>query len=69
MKRRIFTVADVASFFKQLLEKESLNFHPDEDFKNYIQIETKLPSYTKEEAHLRNSSMQSCFAVCAKGLE
>lgn len=59
-------INDVEAFFKHLLENESLNFHPDEDFKNYIHLETKLPSYSIEEAELRNKLMQDCFNVCER---
>jgi hypothetical protein len=48
------------------LINENLNFHPDEDFKNYIHVETTLPSYSIEEAELRNLMMKSCFEICEK---
>jgi hypothetical protein len=64
MNQNISTIFDVASFFRHLIEVESLNFHPDEAFENYINIETGLPSYTPEEAELRNRMMEKCFEVC-----
>ncbi len=64
MLTKIKSIADVEIFFHHLLEKESLNFHPDEDFRNYINLETHLPSYTIEDAELRNHLMTSCFEVC-----
>lgn len=64
MKENISTVADVSAFFKHLVEVESLNFHPDERFENYIHIDTGLPSYSKEEVELRNRMMERCFEVC-----
>ncbi|AFL83523.1 hypothetical protein Belba_0876 [Belliella baltica DSM 15883] len=57
-------IADVKIFFEQLLEEESLNFHPDEDFKNYINVKTRLPSYSSKEANLRNCLLESCFELC-----
>ena len=66
MIAEIKSINDVEAFFKHLLENESLNFHPDEDFRNYIHLETKLPSYSIEEAELRNKLMQDCFNVCER---
>lgn len=51
-------------FFKYLIEKESLNLHPDEDFKNYINLDTHLPTYSPEEAEFRNKLMEACFEIC-----
>lgn len=64
MLTEIQTVSDVAIFFHLLLEKESLNFHPDEDFRNYINLATHLPSYIVDEADLRNKLMAACFGIC-----
>lgn len=66
MLTKIQTVADVEAFFQHLINKESLNFHPNEDFRNYISLATHLPSYTLDEAELRNELMASCFESCEK---
>ena len=63
MIQEIKTIADVQTFFKELLA-EDLNFHPDDDFSNYINGETRLPTYTKEEAELRNYLLDQAFEVC-----
>lgn len=63
MVQSIKTLDDVRTFFQQLLE-ESLNFHPDEDFERYINVETKENTFTKEEAELRNRLMDEAFVVC-----
>ncbi|MEZ5018108.1 MAG: hypothetical protein R2800_13700 [Flavipsychrobacter sp.] len=63
MIQTIKTIDDVKVFFQQLLE-ESLNFHPDEDFTNYINCETREDTYTKEESELRNKLMDEAFVVC-----
>lgn len=65
MIQAIYTIEDVRTFFQQLLE-ESLNFHPDEDFANYINCETSEDTYTPEEAEQRNRLMQAAFEVCEK---
>jgi hypothetical protein len=43
-----------------------VNFHPDDDFNDYINLETEKPTYTKDEADFRNELMNQCFAVCEK---
>lgn len=68
MIQTINTIDDVKAFFQQLLE-ESLNFHPDEDFANYINGETRKDTYTPEEAQLRNRLMDEAFVVCDKNNE
>ncbi|EOZ96151.1 hypothetical protein A33Q_2744 [Indibacter alkaliphilus LW1] len=66
MISKVKSIQDVEAFFKHLLENESLNFHPDDDFRNYIHMETKLPSYSIEEAEFRNKLMKDCFNVCKR---
>ena len=46
---QIKTSKDVVAFAKQQI-KEGVNFHPDDDFKNYINLETNEPTYSTEEA-------------------
>jgi hypothetical protein len=43
---------------------EGLNYHPDDDFNNYVNTETGEASYTPEEALLRNELNEQCFEVC-----
>ncbi len=59
----INTIDDVNAFFTELLD-ESLNFHPDEGFANYINIDTSEPTYSAEGAEMRNQLMDKCFEVC-----
>ena len=59
----ILTITDVEDFMRQLV-CEGTNVHPDEDFNNYINIETELSAYTEEEAAIRNTLMNKCFDVC-----
>lgn len=63
MIKEIKTVEDVKIFFNQLLD-ESLNFHPDEDFANYINIDTSESTYSIAGAQQRNQLMDKCFEVC-----
>lgn len=65
MLSQIKSVADVEQFAKLLVEEGS-NFHPDDDFTEYVNYKTDEPTYTPEEAELRNSLMEQCFEVCEK---
>ena len=63
MIQEIKTIRDVKTFFEELLS-EGLNFHPDDQFEDYINYETKEPTYTEEEAALRNNLLEQAFQVC-----
>lgn len=63
MITEIKTKEDVKAFFEQLID-EGLNFHPDTPFENYINSETREPSYTKDQADIRNILIDQCFDVC-----
>ena len=65
MLKQINTSNDVVVYAMQLV-KEDVNFHPDDDFNDYINLETQKPSYTKQEADIRNALMSQCFEVCQK---
>ena len=65
MIKEIKNTNDVAAFAKQLI-KEGVSFHPDDDFKDYINLKTQKPSYAKAEAAFRNKLMEQCFDVCFK---
>jgi hypothetical protein len=53
MINKIDTVDDVKTFFNEL-NQESLNFHPDSDFTDYVNVETNEATYNIEEAQVRN---------------
>lgn len=59
----IKTVEDVQAFFREL-HAEDLNFHPDDDFSNYVNIDTGQPTYTISEAVERNKLLDQSFEVC-----
>ena len=63
MITKIITLEDVKDFAKQL-NAEGVSFHPDDDFKDYINFSTNEPIYTIEEAEFRNNLMNYCFEVC-----
>ncbi|SHL95914.1 hypothetical protein [Mucilaginibacter sp. OK098] len=63
MISEIKNLNDVERFMKQLVA-EGTNAHPDEDFNNYIHMESGEPAYTTDEAGLRNALMEQAFDVC-----
>ena len=62
---RINNPADVIAFTKLLIE-EGTTFHPDNDFNDYVNLQTQQPAYTKADAELRNKLMNQCFSVCTE---
>lgn len=65
MIEKIQTLADVSAFAKQIIG-EGVSFHPDDDFNDYINFETKDPCYSKAEAEKRNALMSKCSEICEK---
>ena len=65
MIQKIRTLSDVETYAKELID-EGTNFHPDDDFCDYVDIETGEPSFTKEGVDLRNDLMKECFKVCSQ---
>ena len=60
----IKSVMDFETFFHHLVANRRANFHPDEDFMNYISIESKQPCFTKEEIAIYNFLKDESFAAC-----
>ena len=62
----ITSMADVKSFLHYLVYERDLNFHPDDDFADYINYEDKTPSFTPDEVKNHNRLMEECFDICGK---
>lgn len=62
----INSVEDVKTFFHYLVYDCHVNFHPDEDFKNYICYEDKTVTFTTDEVELFNRLMDESFDMCSK---
>lgn len=54
---------EVIDFFDYLYVDRKLSFHPDDDFADYTNLETKKPAFTKAEVPLLNKRMKEAFAV------
>lgn len=44
----IKSVEDVKAFFHYLVDERKVNFHPDDDFADYINYDDKTPTFTIE---------------------
>lgn len=64
MIKKINTIDDVKLFAFQLVNEENLSFHPDNDFSDYINLNTKEPLYSAEEVGPLNIMMDNCFILC-----
>jgi len=62
---RIENLDDVAEFAGTVI-RSGVNLHPDDDFRNYVNLETGQPTYTEKEAMANNRDMASAFRVCDK---
>ena len=57
------TVDDVRDFFEEL-KQQGVNFHPDDNFNNYVNIETGQPSFSAAQAAELNDKLDQAFEVC-----
>ena len=60
----ITTVADVKAFFHHLVNERKLNFHPDDDFADYISLDDQTPTFSDEEVAVYNRLMDESFDIC-----
>ena len=63
-KSNITTVEDVKQFFHYLVSDRKVNFHPDDDFGQYVSMQTGEPFFSKEEVPIYNRLMEEAFCVC-----
>ena len=62
----ILSVDDVKLFFHHLIDERKVNFHPDDDFANYISLKDQTPTFSNEEVAIYNRLMDESFEVCKK---
>ena len=60
----ITTVEDVKVFFRHIVYDLDINFHPDDDFKDYVNSTTGERSMDDKQAELYNRLMDEAFEVC-----
>lgn len=61
MPRQISDAEDVRRFFRWLLWAQDLNFHPDNNFNDYIEYKTGERVYSKRDAERLNTLMRQAF--------
>ena len=62
----ITSVKDVEVFFHHLVFERKVNFHPDDDFANYVSLKDHTPTFSEEEVVIYNRLMDESFDVCDK---
>ena len=62
----INSVIDVEVFFHHLIDERKVNFHPDDDFANYVSLKDHTPTFSDEEVAIYNRLMDESFEVCEK---
>ncbi|MEI6754530.1 MAG: hypothetical protein WCK78_15360 [Paludibacter sp.] len=64
MINEVNTIEEVKLFAFQLVNEENLSFHPDDDFSDYINLETQKSLYSDEKVSELNEMMNKCFIIC-----
>ena len=59
----INSLEDVKEFVRILIEDEDIAFHPDTPFEDYINLNTNQPTYSEEDAVLRNNLLEQAFEL------
>lgn len=62
---RIESMEDVAAFARSVI-RDGVNYHPDTDFLDYVNIEKGGATYTLEEASALNKNNGKAFGLCRK---
>jgi hypothetical protein len=62
--KRIATLEDVTYYATYLVHGLKLNFHPDDDFSDYLCTDGITSTFSKEEVEIGNRLMDECFNVC-----
>lgn len=61
---KIVNLIEVVNFFEHLLYEKKLLFHPDDDFREYVQNEDGTATISSDEAEIFNQLMDQSFSVC-----
>ena len=60
----ITTKEEVKDFFRHIVDDLGINFHPDDDFKDYVCYATGERTMDEEQAELYNRLMDEAFDIC-----
>lgn len=58
----ITSIEDVEQLVRYIYDELQVNFHPDDDFKDYI----KEKIFNETDANMYNNLVDECFNVCEK---
>ena len=61
---RIETIQDVNDFAEYIKVVDDAQISPGDSFSEYICFKTMKPTYTKEQAEVRDKLMEQCSSVC-----
>ena len=59
-------IRDVERFFRIIYYIDEVSFHPDDDFCDYVNTTTGMPTYSKHQAKQFNKMMADSFEVCER---
>ena len=62
----ITSIMDVELYFHHLVDERKVNFHPDDDFANYVSLKDHTPTFSDKEVVIYNRLMDESFDVCEK---
>ena len=62
----ITSIKDVELYFHHLVDERKVNFHPDDDFANYVSLKDHTPTFSDKEVVIYNRLMDESFDVCEK---
>lgn len=62
--QHVTSLQQVEAFFGYLVNDLRVNIHPDDDFADYVDLQTNVPTFTQDEAFLANNLMDESFKVC-----
>ena len=60
----ITNIEEVKAFFNYLVNERNCNFHPDDDFAEYVNSADGTPTFSDAEIPLFNRLMDECFTAC-----
>ena len=64
LESHITSIEEVKAFFHNIVCDLGINFHPDDDFMDYVCYETGKRTMSNEQAELYNRLMDEAFKAC-----
>lgn len=64
MNKHFYDIEEVEDFFRYLVNDRKVNLNPDDNFVDYVNLETKEPTFSEYEVRLFNEMMDEAFDFC-----